>query len=134
MTTPVGGAKSAIRGAVGAKAKPLPKKIIVKAKPLQPNPRQILGIRVKPPQKDKPEVAEPSPDQQPHPPSPTEADVQVALDPLPLFNWREAQGPVRSNVPARGSSRHPKRRPLRGLTLSPSIQEIRRIIRNTFER
>ncbi|CAM6086507.1 unnamed protein product [Calypogeia fissa] len=45
MTTPAGGAKSAMWGAAGAKAKPPPKKIIVKAKPPQPNPRQILGIK-----------------------------------------------------------------------------------------
>ncbi|CAM6082545.1 unnamed protein product [Calypogeia fissa] len=50
MTTPVGGAKSAMRGAAGAKAKPPPKKIIVKAKsPQKGNPRQVLGIKVKPP-------------------------------------------------------------------------------------
>ncbi|CAM6090003.1 unnamed protein product [Calypogeia fissa] len=90
MTTPVGGAKSAMRGAAGAKAKPPPKKIIVKAKPPQPNPRQILGIKVKPPQKDKPEVVAPIPDGQPQPLSPTKAEIEVALEPLPLFNRGEA--------------------------------------------
>ncbi|CAM6082515.1 unnamed protein product [Calypogeia fissa] len=49
MTTPADGAKSAMRGVARAKAKPPPKKIIDKAKPPQPNPRQILGIKVKPP-------------------------------------------------------------------------------------
>ncbi|CAM6086639.1 unnamed protein product [Calypogeia fissa] len=35
-----------MRSAAGAKAKPLPKKIIVKAKPPQKvNPRQVLGIK-----------------------------------------------------------------------------------------
>ncbi|CAM6081970.1 unnamed protein product [Calypogeia fissa] len=34
-----------MRGAAGAKAKPPPKKIIIKSKPPQPNPRQILGIK-----------------------------------------------------------------------------------------
>ncbi|CAM6104187.1 unnamed protein product [Calypogeia fissa] len=79
-----------MRGAAGAKAKPPPKKIIVKAKPPQPNPRQTLRIKVKAPQKDKPKVAAPSPDGQPHPLSPTKAEVQVALEPLPLFNRGEA--------------------------------------------
>ncbi|CAM6086437.1 unnamed protein product [Calypogeia fissa] len=90
MTTLASGAKPAMRGAAGAKAKPPPKKIIVKAKPPQPNPRQVLGIKVKPPQKNKPEVVAPGPDGQPPPPSPTNAEVEVALEPLPLFNRGEA--------------------------------------------
>ncbi|CAM6087251.1 unnamed protein product [Calypogeia fissa] len=45
MTTPAGGAKSAMRGAAGAKAKPPPKKIILKTKPPQKgNPRQGLRL------------------------------------------------------------------------------------------
>ncbi|CAM6093938.1 unnamed protein product [Calypogeia fissa] len=121
-----------MRGAVGAKAKPLPNKIIVKAKPLQPNPRQTLGIKVKPPKKDKPKVAAPSPDRQPHPPSPTKAEVQVAVEPLPLFNRGEA--PQARKKPIGENNRLPKRQPRRGLTLSPSAQGIRRTIRNTLER
>ncbi|CAM6086392.1 unnamed protein product [Calypogeia fissa] len=78
-------------GAAGAKAKPPPKQIIVKAKPPQKgNHRQTLGIKVKPPQKDKPKVVAPGPEGQPQPPSPTNAEVEVALEPLPLFNWGEA--------------------------------------------
>ncbi|CAM6126970.1 unnamed protein product [Calypogeia fissa] len=34
-----------MQGAAVAKAKPPPKKIIVKTKPPQPNPRQVLGIK-----------------------------------------------------------------------------------------
>ncbi|CAM6082253.1 unnamed protein product [Calypogeia fissa] len=102
MTTPVGGAKSAMRGAAGAKAKPPPKKIIVKAKPPQPNPRQVLGIKVKPPQKNKPEVVAPGPNGQPQPPSPTNAEVEVALEPLPLFNWGEAPSARKKRRASRG--------------------------------
>ncbi|CAM6083546.1 unnamed protein product [Calypogeia fissa] len=91
MTTPAGGAKSAMRGAVGAKAKPPPKKIILKTKPPQKgNPKQVLGIKDKPPQRDKSEVVAPGPEGQPQPPSPTNAEIEVALEPLPLFNLGEA--------------------------------------------
>ncbi|CAM6126255.1 unnamed protein product [Calypogeia fissa] len=90
-TTPAGGAKSAMRGAAGAKAKPPPKQIILKTKPPQKgNPKQVLGIKVKPPQKDKSEVVAPGPGGQPQPPSPTSAERGVALEPLPLFNRGEA--------------------------------------------
>ncbi|CAM6127519.1 unnamed protein product [Calypogeia fissa] len=91
MTTPTGGAKSAMRGAAGAKAKPPPKQIILRTKPPQKgNPKQVLGIKVKPPQKDKSEVVAPGPGGQPQPPSPTNAEIEVALEPLPLFNRGEA--------------------------------------------
>ncbi|CAM6093925.1 unnamed protein product [Calypogeia fissa] len=89
-------------GAAGAKAKPLPKKIILKAKPTQLNPRQTLGAKVKPTQRDKPDVAPPSPDYQPDPPTPTEAEVQVALEPLPLFNWGESPHPRMKRPASRG--------------------------------
>ncbi|CAM6090638.1 unnamed protein product [Calypogeia fissa] len=102
MTTPTGGAKSAMRGVVGAKAKPPSKKIIIKSKPPQPNSRQILGIKVKPPQKDKPEVAAPSPEGQAHPSSPTKAEVEVALEPLPLFNRGEAPPTRKKRRASRG--------------------------------
>ncbi|CAM6093950.1 unnamed protein product [Calypogeia fissa] len=91
-----------MRGAAGAKAKPLPKKIIIKSKPSQPNPRQILGIKVKPPKKDKPEVVASGPDGQPQPPSPTKAEVEVALEPLPLFNRGEAPPARKKQRASRG--------------------------------
>ncbi|CAM6104814.1 unnamed protein product [Calypogeia fissa] len=119
MTTPAGGAKSAMRGAAGAKAKPPPKKIIVKAKPSLPNPRQTLGIKVKPPQKDKPEVAAPSPDGQQHPPSPTKTEVQVALEPLPLFNRGEALGAHKKRRASKGKRSSSQETTSKGVNSKP---------------
>ncbi|CAM6086214.1 unnamed protein product [Calypogeia fissa] len=126
-----------MRSAAGAKAKPPPKKIIVKAKPPQPNPRQILGIKVKPPQKDKPEVASPSPDGQPHPPSPTKAEVEVALEPLPLFNRGEAPSARKKRRASKGkrsssqetTSEGVNSKPERSQNLEDYSEYIREVVR-----
>ncbi|CAM6126343.1 unnamed protein product [Calypogeia fissa] len=109
-----------MRGAAGAKAKPPPKKIIVKAKPPQKgNPRQVLGIKVKPPQKDKPEVVAPGPDGQPQPPSPINAEVEVAMEPLPLFNRGEAPSARKKRRASRGKRWSSQETTSRGVNSNP---------------